>query len=104
MPVFKRPAAKPLRLITKRLGTDAKGWHWVATWHQNAKPFAYGICLTDVELERRKAGKTTVKKRPCVQRGKSGAGRGPYLNATHRNMIQNFNNMGVSAIATLCWI
>ena len=47
----------------------------VATWHQNAKPFQYGVCLTDVSLEKRKVGKTSVKPRPCVQKGKSGAGR-----------------------------
>ena len=76
----KRPAAaagrlRPLRSISKRVGVDGKGWTWVATWHQNRRPFVYRECLTDVALEARKAGQTICPKYPTVNVGKSGSGR-----------------------------
>ena len=78
MVVRKRPAAprpRPLRLVSKRIGVDGKGWTWVATWHQNRRPFEYRECLTDVTLEKKKAGKKPVPKHPTVNVGKSGRGR-----------------------------
>ena len=82
MAVRKRPAVaaaaarpRPLRLVSKRIGVDGKGWTWVATWHQNRRPFVYRECLTDVSIEKKKSGKKTCPKHPTVNVGKSGNGR-----------------------------
>ena len=73
----KRPAAatrRPLlRLKTKQIGTDSKGWRWVATW-KPGKVQRIGRCLTDVWLAKHKGGKQKPL-RPYENCGKSGEGR-----------------------------
>ena len=79
MVVRKKPAVSqrrgPLRLVVKTVGVDSKGWQWVATWRPNREPDRIRECITDVIVEKRKEGKSTIRKRPTVQVGKSGQGR-----------------------------
>ena len=79
MAVRKRPATarrKPaLRLVSKPVGTDGKGRHWVLVWAPNNKALKIGGCLTDAFLEKRKAGCKPQRKLPTAHAGKGGAGR-----------------------------
>ena len=75
--LWRRPAAaarRPLlRLKTKQLGVDSKGWRWVATW-KAGETQRIARCLTDVWLAKHKEGEQKPL-RPYQNCGKSSEGR-----------------------------
>ena len=63
-----------LRFVTKRVGAPVRGWQWELTWRKVARPMKYGVCLTDVAIQKRKQGYNAVKKQPRENISKSGEG------------------------------